>query len=544
MNRDRLIKWISFAVFVLAGTGTYVAGYMSMNISWLDWRLAENIGKTSAGLNQVMTISLIIAFSLGFLALAGGIVCVVRYYRSKVYTLEGDEWIALPEGICWFDKVFGEVQVVIGILASCLFAPAFNVTENWFFHSEWVMKDIILKGSSEAELTIEDIRAQFDAYDSAQQFLTPNFVSLIVSMLFIAVALALDLLVLISFARKISNRCFWRNTIIGLIITSLVSLAEKDDKIYRKVFIIVIAGAILSMTWVGAAAVIVLAIIFLPRYLDQFKAIREGAGEIRSGNLDYEIPASGQGELARLAEDINEISQAQQAAITKELKTQRLRTDLITNVSHDLKTPLTSIVTYVDLLDKEGLDSENAPEYLEILGEKTERLRKLSEDLFEAAKASSGDIPVNAERIDALAMVNQALAELEEGIRESGIEIIVTNRTEDTYVMADGRHLWRVFENLIVNMSKYAMPGTRGYIDISEEGEFLKVEVKNMSREQLNIDPEELMERFQRGDESRTTEGSGLGLAIARDLTSVMGGRLHLTIDGDLFKVTVELPRE
>ena len=199
------------------------------------------------------------------------------------------------------------------------------------------------------------------------------------------------------------------------------------------------------------------------------------------------------------------------------------------------------MVSYVDLLKKEGLDSENAPEYLRIIDEKTSRLQKLTEDLFEAAKASSGDIPVNMERIEMISIANQALAELEENLAQNNIDVVFTPKLESAYVMADGQLLWRVIENLLTNVSKYALPGSRAYVDISQESDKIRLEVKNMSRDQLNISADELMERFKRGDESRNTEGSGLGLAIARDLTNLMNGSFDILIDGDLFKATVEL---
>ena len=193
------------------------------------------------------------------------------------------------------------------------------------------------------------------------------------------------------------------------------------------------------------------------------------------------------------------------------------------------------------LLEKEGLDSENAPEYRRILDEKTNRLQKLSVDLFEAAKASSGDIPVDMTDVDAGQILSQALAELESNLREADLRVIFNRKIEDALVRADGRLLWRVLENVLVNASKYAVPGSRVYIDLYRERGRVFIEVKNISREPLNIDPEELMERFKRGDDSRSTEGSGLGLAIASDLMRLMGGNFRIVIDGDLFKAVVEL---
>lgn len=222
---------------------------------------------------------------------------------------------------------------------------------------------------------------------------------------------------------------------------------------------------------------------------------------------------------------------------------------MISNVSHDLKTPLTSIITYIDLLKKEGLDSENAPQYLEVLDQKSMRLQKLTEDLFDAAKASSGAIPVRIETVDMLSLINQGLGEMEATIEASGLDFIVNAKEERYYVQADGQLLWRVVENLLGNVLKYALPGSRVYIDLKEaagvngrDGQVL-LEIKNISKTELNINADELMERFKRGDESRSSEGSGLGLAIAKDLLILQKGWFEIKIDGDLFKAVVMLPR-
>ncbi|OPY57820.1 MAG: Alkaline phosphatase synthesis sensor protein PhoR [Pelotomaculum sp. PtaU1.Bin035] len=230
-----------------------------------------------------------------------------------------------------------------------------------------------------------------------------------------------------------------------------------------------------------------------------------------------------------------------------ELKNQRMKADLISNVSHDLKTPLTSIITYIDLLKQEGLDSLAAPKYLEILDQKSIRLKKLTEDLFDAAKASSGAIPVRFEKVDMLSLVNQGLGEMSDRIETSNLEFKINAQKEKYYIHADGQLLWRVVENLLGNVLKYAQEGSRVYIDLYEQNSKLVkspnvvLEIKNISKMELNIDADELMERFKRGDESRTTEGSGLGLAIAKDLVRLQNGRFEIKIDGDLFKAIVML---
>ncbi|MEG2199868.1 MAG: sensor histidine kinase, partial [Anaerovorax sp.] len=209
-------------------------------------------------------------------------------------------------------------------------------------------------------------------------------------------------------------------------------------------------------------------------------------------------------------------------------------------------TPLTSIITYIDLLKTEGLDYEEAPKYLEILEQKADRLKSLTEDLFEAAKASSGAIPVKLERVDLISLINQGLGELSHGISDAGLTFKINSRQEKYYVNADGQLLWRVVENLIGNVIKYAQENSRVYIDITDQGHkkgsaTVLVEIKNISKHELNIAPDELMERFKRGDDARTSEGSGLGLAIAKDLVKLQGGWFEIKIDGDLFKASILL---
>ena len=474
-----------------------------------------------------------------------------------------------------------------------------------------------------------------------------------------AVCILLALLCFVSLVKKLKARMFWEKSFFGGIALSIYRGIASSDKTMVKVMALLIGGMLLSMTWFGAVLVLAAVILCIPRLVRQFTEIRGGVREVKSGNLTYRIPVETDrrgnvGELGRLAADINEISQASNLAVQNELKNQRMKTELISNVSHDLKTPLTSMVSYIDLMKQEGLDSPHAPEYLEILDEKTQRLRVLTEELFEAAKASSGDMPVRMEAIDLGSLISQSLGEMNERLAARKLEILVSNHCAQSTpvmntawnpkasrpageecaegnvnaasfdaapfdaadgmtegmragvqaaaagsmdgaavfddgaaagiasagprVMADGQLLWRVLENLLGNVSKYALPGSRVYLDIRRVSRkrssaagtadntgdfadagttsadsscaaqaekaangFVLLEVKNISEEQLNISAEELMERFKRGDASRNTEGSGLGLAIARDLTKLMDGVFEITVDGDLFKASVLL---
>ena len=374
----------------------------------------------------------------------------------------------------------------------------------------------------------------------------------------IMASVMLTVLCLVSLVKKLKARQFWEKSLLGGLFLFLYrglkkSFKESDSTLIKTVCVLIL-GALLSATWFALPVVVVLILIFIPRIVKKFTDIKTGVARVKGGDLAYKIPveddAQGvRGELDRLAADINDISEAAGLAVENELKNQRMKTELISNVSHDLKTPLTSMVSYVDLLKTEGLDSPNAPSYLEILDEKTQRLRVLTEDLFEAAKASSGAIPVNMESIDLAALVSQSLGEMGEKLSAKGLDVIVKNEIEDSSahgvgVMADGQLLWRVIENLLSNVSKYALEGSRVYVNISSpEDSKVLLEIKNISASELNISAEELMERFTRGDESRNTEGSGLGLAIAKDLTRLMKGQFKLTVDGDLFKAGVLLER-
>ena len=244
------------------------------------------------------------------------------------------------------------------------------------------------------------------------------------------------------------------------------------------------------------------------------------------------------------AQSLNSIGQGARLAVEKQLKSERLKTELITNVSHDLKTPLTSIISYVDLLKKEGLASEHAPEYVDVLDRQSQRLKKLTEDLVEASKASTGNIQTHPEDVDVNLLLSQAAGEYAERLAAAGLTPVTTLDPGEPHIRADGRLLWRVFDNLLSNACKYALAGTRVYLTTeAKDGEVL-IAFRNVSREPLNISAEELMERFVRGDASRNTEGSGLGLSIAKSLTELNRGALELTVDGDLFKATLVFPKE
>ena len=224
------------------------------------------------------------------------------------------------------------------------------------------------------------------------------------------------------------------------------------------------------------------------------------------------------------------------------MKSERFKTELIANVSHDLKTPLTSIVSYVDLLKKENIENEKAKEYIEVIDRQSKKLKKLTEDLVEASKASSGAVTVNRENLNIGELINQSVGEFSEKLDSAGIIPVINLPENDVYVFTDGRLLWRVFDNLIQNIIKYAQPGTRAYFDLTPYNGKAVLCIKNISRDPLNMSSEALMERFVRGDSSRGSDGNGLGLSISKSLTELCGGTFELFLDGDLYKAVLTFP--
>lgn len=279
--------------------------------------------------------------------------------------------------------------------------------------------------------------------------------------------------------------------------------------------------------------------------LIQMKKLLAAGRHIAQGEADYKVDTSRMySDFRKHGEDLNRIGEGISKAVDERMRSERFKTELITNVSHDIKTPLTSIINYVDLLGKEDINNPAAAQYLEVLERQSLRLKKLIEDLMEASKASTGNLAVNMEHCEAGVFLMQTLGEFEEKVGRAQLELITKKPEEPIYMMADGRHLWRVIDNLMSNICKYAQPGTRVYIDMAATGTEVCFIFRNTSKYPLNITSEELMERFVRGDSSRNTEGNGLGLNIAKSLTELMGGELNLVVDGDLFKVILSFKRE
>lgn len=322
----------------------------------------------------------------------------------------------------------------------------------------------------------------------------------------------------------------WRTLVItGALLIALMYLA-----IYS-----IWNGSLLMLYTLISLAIVV----FLCFCSIQLQKLKGAVETMANGDFDARVDTTGlYGEFRRYGEHLNAISDGMSIAIEQHTKSERMKTELITNVSHDIKTPLTSILNYVDLLQHTQNETERA-QYLEVLHRQATRLKKLTEDLVEASKAATGNIQTELVPTDVSESLNQAVGEYTERLEAAELTLVARFPDYRLSILADGRLLWRVLDNLLGNICKYAMPGTRVYLTVEEREKTVSIQLKNISRQQLNISPDELMERFVRGDSARSTEGSGLGLNIAKSLTELQHGRFRLELDGDLFKVDVELPK-
>ena len=382
---------------------------------------------------------------------------------------------------------------------------------------------------------------------------------------------------LMSFAKRCKAGKWWRHTLIYIILHAVYSGIKRFVKsLWAGLSLTVktaLAGLALFMGFLACVALeppeaeLIVGVIFtaatiflMLRHARKLHLVEQGAKAAAAGSAggggfgggggvgraqaqtqtQTKIAVKG-GVLGSIADSINNISDGINVAVAERLKSERFKTELITNISHDIRTPLTSLITYADLLKSEGADSPRAAEYLDILIQKSARLKTLTDDLFEASKAAGGNIDVNMETLDLADFIRQALGEMDARIQDSGLSFRL-NLPEHAPVQADGKLLWRVIDNLLSNVFKYALAGSRVYIDLAPESGQYRLDIKNISDRPLNIDPSELTERFKRGDEARGGEGSGLGLSIAQSFVQAQGGRFSLSIDGDLFKASVSLP--
>lgn len=358
--------------------------------------------------------------------------------------------------------------------------------------------------------------------------------------------------------KRIKAKTFWKSFLSYKVLRWFYHkiknfMREMDQKTSssKKVFwyywgFIVISVVLASMIGIGIRLILLgvfwlWAFYRLKKYNRQQNEIKEALQKIYEGKTNiYLEDQELEGVLKEMAVYINDIAGGFSNAIEEGLRSERLKTELITNVSHDIKTPLTSIINYVDLLKKEEIPNEKIKEYIDILDKKSYRLKKLTEDLVEASKVSSGNVKLNMEEINLKELIHQSIGEFKDRLEGKNLKIEMSMPEDDIKIKADNRYLYRVIENLLSNVTKYALDGSRVYIDLKKERNNIEVSMKNISKDKLNISSEELMQRFVRGDKSRYTEGSGLGLSIAKSLTELQGGEFTIYIDGDLFKVVMK----
>lgn len=355
--------------------------------------------------------------------------------------------------------------------------------------------------------------------------------------------------------KRIKARKFIKSFIIYKVFKWIIDKIRKYNEVIstkvagkRKLFWcywgFIIISTILATTFASGIGILLLIAFWIWNYYkirdyqNKEQMIKKALQDIYEGKTDIHIDDKElKGILKQMAIYVNDIAGGFSNAIAESLKSERLKTELITNVSHDIKTPLTSIINYVDLLKEEKIEDEQIKEYIDVLDKKSQRLKKLIEDLVEASKVSSGNVKLNIEKINIKELINQTVGEFKDKFEQKELSIEMQAPEDDVIIDADSRYMYRIIENLFSNITKYAVEKSRVYIDIEQNKKDIKISIKNISKDKLNISSDELMQRFVRGDKSRYTEGSGLGLSIAQSLTSLQNGKLDIIIDGDLFKV-------
>ena len=367
-----------------------------------------------------------------------------------------------------------------------------------------------------------------------------------------------------SFVRRLRRQNLWKGSFLYWILQKLQSgvdfiLSHSNTAIstlipYNFFLMVNLFGFFIIYMFRGNSIIVFVALVLLVGFdgvigMMMFKNsaerldIIEGIRRIRDGEVDYKLDSDSlHGTNKEMADAVNNIGEGIRKAVRTSMKDEQMKTDLITNVSHDIKTPLTSIISYVDLLKRLKIEEEPAKNYIAVLDTKAQRLKQLADDLVEASKISSGNIELNSERLNLTELLNQSLGEFSEKLEERQLQTVFEESNVNAYIYADSRKMWRVIENLFNNIYKYALENTRVYIELAVSGGSVELSIKNISERRMNMKSDELTERFIRGDASRTTEGSGLGLFIAKSLIEVQGGAFHIYLDGDLFKVVITFP--
>jgi len=507
---------------------------------------------------KVTAIFLLVISALAAAGAGVAVVCMsyMGYYGGPVYLMPEEPFIALYPNRHWLIAALAAGVVVFLILLVFLLCSAGHRKDR---------PGIVLNGQDRVPFDLylgaAGTAAVLFAYAGCNLF-AHELLRMIAGIVCFTVSFLILLAILMTSAARLKAGRWWKNTIVWYTL-----------KLLRRFFAEAGAGLhMLPMVWrtglffcgatlinvflaawffggygeplpffIGVVFNALLLLVFCRTSLSLQK-LREAGERLAAGDVEYKTDTRKMyWEFKRHGENLNSAGEGMAIAVRKQMKSERLKTELITNVSHDIKTPLTSIINYIDLLEKEGPEGKSA-EYMEVLERQAKRLKKLTEDLVEASKASTGNLNVTLARTDVCELVRQAVGEYTERLEAGKLECITTVPEREIAVLADGRLLWRVMDNLLSNAVKYALPGTRVYVDVMQQDGEVTVSVKNISRDRLNIDAEELMERFVRGESSRTAEGSGLGLNIARSLVELQKGTFSLSVDGDLFKAEIKLP--
>ncbi len=467
---------------------------------------------------------------LGLLAGILFLVCVV-WLSAAAGRSSRDEDVHLN----WFDR--WKTELAAGIIISL-----------WFF----VIVVIGIVSVSAEGIALHKVY-KYDSYSA--DYVQNSLPYLIAGALTAAYTCSMFLIGFLSLVRRVKAKTLWKNSIVRAVYVFAKRLFENMHCVWK---VIVVFGAFVLLHWFvffrmsyyySISFIFMLlvegaAFVYLTYQAMGKEKIKQGIKRIAGGEINYKIYTDGMmGDQREIAEAVNSIGDGLDAAVEKSIKSERLKTDLITNVSHDIKTPLTSIINYVELLKQENFEDPRIQRYIEILEAKSQRLKNLTEDVVEASKISSGNITLELMNLNLVEMIQQTSGEFEEKFKARDLREVLTLPEEEALICADGRRTWRVLENIYNNAAKYAMEGSRIYGDLTVTEGAVVFSLKNISEQPLNISADELTERFIRGDISRSTEGSGLGLSIAKTLTEMQKGTFELYLDGDLFKVTIAFPR-
>lgn len=470
-----------------------------------------------------MTIAALAMISLGIL-----IVCIV--WLTAIAGRTSDEnGVRLNWFDAWKTEVAAAVVIIVWAIPILLLGTAVSLSDLFFNINE-------------------DFTRMYGYYN----YVMNSFPYIIVGGLLAAYTCLMFLAGYLSLVRRLKAGTMWKNSILYLIVRFVCQVGANINSVWK---VLLIFGGLFFIH--GAAQISghsILFVLLLPIDIAAFayliyqtigkKKIKQGILQIAKGEYDYKIATSNlHGEQKEIAELVNIIGTGLNTAVEKSVKSERLKTDLITNVSHDIKTPLTSIINYVELLKQENFEDPKIQRYIEVLEQKSQRLKTLTEDVVEASKVSSGNISLDMMNLNLVEMIQQTSGEFQEKFAARNLEEVLNLPEEEAMICVDGRRTWRVLENIYNNAAKYAMEGSRIYADLSVLEDQVLFTLKNVSAHPLNISADELTERFIRGDISRSTEGSGLGLSIAKTLTEMQKGQFELYLDGDLFKVTIRFPR-